>query len=416
MRVLVVTTKPPDLSSGGGLRTFHLLRSLARHHDVTLLTGIHAGDPDCVPTVKPYCEAIVTVTIHDARRSLPEHITNLFSPAPYYRGIMGSTAFQTQFSTLIERQRFDVVQVENLRTAYVAAPLRGVKKILDLHNVESVLLQRLVKRTPLGVRRALLWSDALKLPAYQRRIIPQFDESLVCSEADAQTLRRLVPGARISVIPNGVDPGEFSPQPVVCEPHSLVFIGSFTYHPNADAMVSFCRDVLPRIRAAIPEVRLSIVGRRPGPEVKALERLPGVDVTGQVPDVRPYLARAAVVIVPLHAGSGTRLKILEAMAMGKPVVSTSIGAEGLDVCPGHDLEIADGVGSFADTTVALLRDPERRVRIGINARRTVTQQYAWSVVADQLDRLYQSIQSEEWLRQQAATGAAVSLRRTVPSG
>jgi len=394
MHVLLVTTKPPDLSSGGGIRTFHLLRSLALHHDVTLLTGVHEDELDCVSTVKPYCRGIVAVPIHDTQRPLHVHIANLFSPTPYYRGIMGSTAFQAQFSMLIERQQFDVVQVENLRTAYVAVPARGVKKILDLHNVESILLHRLVKHMSPGVRRALLWSDALKLPAYQRRIIPQFDECLVVSDTDAETLRRLVPGVHVSVIPNGVDPEEFSPQPVVPQPDSLVFIASFTYQPNADAMVSFCRDVLPRIRAALPEVHLSIVGRRPTPEVKTLARLRGVDVTGQVPDVRPYLARAAVVIVPLHVGSGTRLKILEAMAMGKPIVSTSIGAEGLNVRPGHDLEIADGVTSFADTTVALLRDAERRTRLGINARRTVTQQYAWSVIADRLDRLYQLIGRE----------------------
>lgn len=396
MHVLLVTSKPPDLSSGGGLRTFHLLRHLARRHDVTLLTGINESERDCVLTIKPYCRAVVTVPIPETRRPLHVHIANLFSPTPYYRAIMSSTALEAQFFMLIERQRFDVVQLENLRTAYVALRARGVKRILDLHNVDSILFQRLVRHTPPGVRRALLWSDALKLPAYQRWIIPQFSECLAVSDKDAEALRRLVPGVRVSVIPNGVDPEEFSPQPVVPEPYSLVFIGSFTYHPNVDAMVSFCRDVLPRIRAAIPEARLSIVGRHPSPEVKALERLRGVDVTGRVPDVRPHLSRAAVVIVPLHVGSGTRLKILEAMAMGKPVVSTSIGAEGLDVRPGHDLEVADGVASFADTTVALLRDAERRAHLGINARRTVTQKYAWSVVADRLDRLYRSIETEQF--------------------
>ena len=407
MHVLLVTTKPPTLSSGGGLRTFHLLRHLAQRHDVTLLTGTDERERDEVSTIEPYCRAVVTVPIPETRRPLHVHIANLFSSTPYYRAIMSSTAFEAQFSALIERQQFDVVQVENLRTAHVALPARGVTRILDLHNVESILFQRLVRHMPPGWRRALLWSDALKLSAYQRRIIPQFHECLAVSDQDAEALRRLVPGVHISVIPNGVDPEEFSPEPVVCRPHSLVFTGSFTYHPNVDAMVSFCRDVLPRIRAAIPEVHLSIVGRGPSPEVKALERLSGVDVTGRVPDVRPHLAHATVVIVPLRVGSGTRLKILEAMAMGKPVVSTSIGAEGLDVHPGHDVEIADGVAPFADTTVALLRDADRRERLGINARRTVTQQYAWSVVMHRLDRLYRLIETGAISHQGAATGEAV---------
>jgi len=195
------------------------------------------------------------------------------------------------------------------------------------------------------------------------------------------------------VIPNGVDSEEFFPEETVPQPNSLVFTASFTYPPNAEAMVFFCRDVLPRIRAAVPGTCLSIVGQRPGPEVEALGRLPGVEVTGRVPDVRPYLACAAVVVVPLRVGSGTRLKILEAMAMGRPIVSTSLGAEGLDIRPGHDLEIADDAASFAAATVALLRDPDRCVRLGTHARRTVIQRYSWSVVAERLDLLYRTLET-----------------------
>jgi len=396
MRVLLVAPfLPYPSSSGGRIRIFHLLRGLARRHEVTLLTAVNNDDElDHVSAVEAYCRDVVTVMITETPRPMRSHVANLLSATPYYRAVMSSMEFQAEFGALMARQRFDVVQVELLHAAHMAAHLRGVRKVLDMHNVESVLYRRLVKHLRPGLRRMLTWSDAVKLPAYQRRLIPEFDHCLAVSDPDAAELRRVVPGARITVIPNGVDPEEFFPQETVAEPNSLVFTASFTYPPNTEAMVYFCRDVLPRIRAAIPEARLSIVGQRPGPEVEALGRLPGVEVTGRVPDVRPYLARAAVVVVPLRVGSGTRLKILEAMAMGRPVVSTSLGAEGLDVRPGHDLEIADGAAPFAAATVALLHDPDRRARLGIHARRTAMERYAWSVVADRLDQLYRTMESE----------------------
>jgi len=333
------------------------------------------------------------VTIPETPRSIRSHFANLLSATPYYRAVMSSTEFPAEFAALMTRQRFDVVQVELLHAAHVAAHVRGVRTILDMHNVESVLFRRLVRHQRPGLARVLTWSDAVKLPAYQRRIIPQFDHCLAVSDQDADELRRVVPGARVTVITNGVDPEEFFPQASVAQPNSLVFTGSFTYPPNAEAMVFFCRDVLPRIRAVVPDVRLSIVGQRPGPQVRALGRLPGVEVTGRVPDVRPYLARATVVVVPLRVGSGTRLKILEAMAMGRPIVSTSLGAEGLDVCAGEDLEIADGAASFARAAVALLRDPDRCARLGTHARRTVMQRYAWSIVTDRLESLYRTMET-----------------------
>jgi len=239
-----------------------------------------------------------------------------------------------------------------------------------------------------GLAQALTLTDALKLPGYERRILSAFTHCLAVSDVDAARLRRLAPRAHVSVIPNGVDPDEFTPSAQTVQPDSLVFTASFTYAPNVDAMAFFCRQVLPRIRVAVPSVRLSIVGQHPGPEIQALQRLPGVEVTGRVPDVRPYLARAAVAVVPLRMGSGTRLKILEAMAMAKPVVSTPIGAEGLEVRAGYDIELARDPTAFADRTIALLHDAERRARLGERARATVLERYAWSSIVDRLDALY----------------------------
>ncbi len=388
MRVLLVTPfLPYPLSSGGRIRNFYLLRGLAERHEVTLLTGINdVREGAAADVLRGYCQDVVTVLIPDERRSIRAHAAGLLSPRPYYRAVSPSVPLQDACDALLARGRFDVIQVESLNAAHVALRATGVTKVLDMHNVESLYFRRLLGRMPPGLSKMLMLSDAVKLPGYERRVLPAFDRCLAVSEFDAAELRRRAPDARIVVIPNGVDPDEFAPVDAIPEPNHLVYTASFTYAPNVDAMVFFCGEVLPRIRAALPEVRVSIVGQHPDQQIRDLARLPGIEVTGWVPDVRPYLARASVAIVPLRWGSGTRLKILEAMSMGKAVVSTTVGAEGLDVRAGYDLELADTAEQFAERTLALLRDEDRRARLGAQARRTVLARYAWTAILDRLAR------------------------------
>ena len=392
MRVLLVSPFfPYPPSSGGRIRIFHLLRGLARRHDVTLLTAFNREEErGRVADLAAHCARVVAVPVFERPRSVREHAAGLLSHAPYYRGITTSAAFRAEFDAIIARRQVEVVQIEMLHAAHFAVGLRGPMTVLDMHNVESVYARRLLHHLRPGLSQALLLTDALKLPRYERRVVTAFTHCLAVSDVDAAQLHRLAPRARISVIPNGVDPEEFAPSGESPEPDRLVFTASFTYAPNVDAMTFFCREVLPRVRAAVPRVRLSIVGQHPGPEIRALGGVPGVEVTGRVPDVRPYLARAAVVVVPLRLGSGTRLKILEAMAMEKPVVSTPVGAEGLAVRAGHDIELAQDPEAFAERTVALLRDPARRARLAAGARATVLAQYAWSSIVDRLDALYRA--------------------------
>jgi sugar transferase (PEP-CTERM/EpsH1 system associated) len=396
MRVLLVSPFfPYPPSSGGRIRIFQLMRGLARHHEVTVLTGFnHDEERGLVAELATHCASVVAVPIIETPRSVGMHAAGLLSRTPYYRTVNTSAAFRAEFQAILARQRVDVVQIEMLHAAHLAVGLRGPMTVLDMHNVESVNARRLVHHLRPSVGQVLMLTDALKLPRYERRIVTAYTHCLAVSDVDAAELRRLAPRARISVIPNGVDPDEFAPSDAAPEPDRLAFTASFTYAPNVDAMTFFCREILPRIRTAVPTVQLSIVGQHPGPEVQALGRLPGVEVTGRVPDVRPYLARAAVVVVPLRMGSGTRLKILEAMAMEKPVVSTPLGAEGLAVHAGHDIELAQDPETFAARTVALLRDPARRARLGAEARSTVLARYAWSSIVDRLDTLYRAAAPE----------------------
>jgi glycosyltransferase involved in cell wall biosynthesis len=197
------------------------------------------------------------------------------------------------------------------------------------------------------------------------------------------------PQARTAVVPNGVDLDFFraGATPAVRAPTTLLFFGAIDYHPNTDAMLFFAREVMPLLRSRVPRVRLCIVGRRPPEAVTAL-RGPDVEVAGAVEDVRPYLERAAVVIVPLRLGGGTRLKILEALAMGKAVVSTTLGAEGLDVVPDRDLLLADDPATFAAQIRRLLDDPELAARIGAAGRRVVEARYGWGASVERLSAFY----------------------------
>jgi glycosyltransferase involved in cell wall biosynthesis len=254
-----------------------------------------------------------------------------------------------------------------------------------------------------------------RMQTFEGRTLARFDRVLAVSDADRQTLHRLYPReltAPVSVIPTGVDTGYFEASEAPASSRHLVFTGSMDWIPNEDAMRFFCRDILPRIRAAEPDVTLSIVGRRPTHAVRQLGEQHGVEVTGSVDDVRPHLARAAVYIVPLRIGGGTRLKIFEAMAAGKAVVSTTIGAEGLPVSNGRHLAIADAPEEFAATVIRLLRTPTERRALAYAARSLMETRYDWSAVSASLEQAI--IDSAPAARPQTPIGAPVRKPASLP--
>lgn len=224
---------------------------------------------------------------------------------------------------------------------------------------------------------------------FERSALERFDLVLAVSEADRQTFARLYPGALrapIHVIPTGVDTSYFTPFPGTERRAHLVFTGSMDWLPNEDGMLYFVREILPRIRRSEANVTLSIIGRSPTPAVRRLAEEAGIEVTGRVDDVRPHVASGDVYIVPLRIGGGTRLKIFEAMAMGKAVVSTTVGAEGLPVTPGRDIVIADEPARFAHAVVHMIRDTAARRAIEGAARQLVVECYDWSAVAHDFER------------------------------
>jgi glycosyltransferase involved in cell wall biosynthesis len=257
------------------------------------------------------------------------------------------------------------------------------------HNVEAEIWRRHAETKTRAVPRLLYSVQHKRMRRYEADALKRFDGVLAVSDADRETFARLYPGqvrGPVHVVPTGVDTEYFAPAP---DPASreLVFTGSMDWLPNEDAMLYFCREILPLVRKAEPEVRLTIVGRAPTPAVTRLAAEDSrVAVTGRVDDVRPYIRRAAVYVVPLRIGGGTRLKIFEAMAMGKAVVSTTIGAEGLDVEDGTHVRLADDPERFAAAVIDLIRHQPRREALGTAARALVAGRYDWGAVAGDMER------------------------------
>jgi sugar transferase (PEP-CTERM/EpsH1 system associated) len=381
------------LDKGGKLRTWHLLRHLARRHAITYLAfgeerGQSAAAGDGMDEV---ARRVITIPRADppkgSARFLIDAALHIVDPLPYAIGKYRSRAFRRAVETLLREQAFDLIVCDFL-TPSVNLPRRlPCPAVIFTHNVESEIWRRHAETTQ-GFLRPLYGAQYRRMLRYEAGALERFDAVLTVSDADRATFARIYPGAHrtpVEVVPTGVDTSYFAPrdqsEPVPALPPRLVFTGSMDWLPNEDAMVHFCADVLPSIRRVRPDLELAIVGRAPTAGVRRLATDPRVLVTGRVDDVRPFVRDASLYIVPLRIGGGTRLKIFEAMAMGLPVVSTTVGAEGLPVTPGTHLVVADGADAFAHAVLTLLDDDERRRQLGAAARALVASQYDWSTIA-----------------------------------
>jgi sugar transferase (PEP-CTERM/EpsH1 system associated) len=319
---------------------------------------------------------------------------HLVDPLPYAVGKYRSREFRRRLDALLATQAFDLIVCDFLFPAVNLPERLPCPAVLFTHNVESEIWRRHVDTRSGTIERALYRVQYSRMRRYEGRTLARFDGVLAVSDADRETFASLYPGAirqPVDVVPTGVDTEYFAPAAADPGSRALVFTGSMDWLPNEDAMQFFCREVLPLIRAEEPAVSLSIVGRAPTPAVKRLAAEHDVRVTGRVDDVRPYMQEAAVYVVPLRIGGGTRLKIFEAMSMAKAVVSTTVGAEGLPVIDGRHLMLADEPAAFASRVVGLLRDAGRRAQLEAAARSLVLERYDWSAVAGALERALQEI-------------------------
>lgn len=385
------------LDKGGKLRTWHLMRQLARHHAITFLSYAEPDQPAAdIEGMREVASEVIAIPRRDPSKGTlafyADAARHLVDSRPYAVAKYESAAYKDAVAAALARTSYDLIVCDFLPPAVNLPERLPCPAVLFTHNVEAEIWRRHAETVTSTAKRLLYRAQHRRMLRFEAQALRRFDGVLAVSEADRETFARLYPQATvrpIHVVPTGVDTAFFAPRnPLGASPAAsrrLVFTGSMDWLPNEDAMVFFCRDILPLVRAEEPDVTLSIVGRAPTTAVKRLASEARVEVTGRVPDVRPYMEDAAVYIVPLRIGGGTRLKIFEAMSMGKAVVSTAVGAEGLPVTPGEHLLIADEPRTFARTVVRLLRDVDKRRAIERAARDLVLAKYDWSVVAGDLE-------------------------------
>lgn len=389
MHILWIKTEllhPVD--KGGRIRTYNMLRELRRSHRVTYLTldDGHAS-PDAIHRAGEYASEVVRVPFRTRpKRSAgfyAELLANLGSRLPYAVAKYRSPELTRRLENLVARGDVDVVVCDFLAPSLNVPDSLPVPTVLFQHNVEAVIWERHAAMAGNPIARAYMAEQWRRMRAFEGSECRRFGHVVAVSEQDRATFQRDYGVTRVSAVPTGVDTGYFSPTgKVERNPRELVFTGSMDWLPNEDAIVHFAQAILPLIRTRLPDVTLSVVGRNPTPKVLALaEQERGITVTGSVPDVRPYLERAAAFIVPIRIGGGTRLKIYEAMAMGKAVVSTAVGAEGLPVTSGTDVLLADDPQPFADAVVSLLESPEMAAQLGRRAAEWVRAEFGWGHVA-----------------------------------
>ncbi|MBI4477557.1 MAG: glycosyltransferase [Acidobacteria bacterium] len=389
MRILWVKVGglwPP--TSGGRIRSLQILSELSRRHEVMLVTTHESdADRDGLARAVPRCNRIISLPHVVAKKGTPAFTRALCrswlsrDPVDLWRWRVPGLREQVQ--AIVSADGLDLC-VADFLVAAVNMPFGHARatcaSILFEHNVEYLIWKRLARIDQNPVRRALLEIEWRKLRARETQACRRADLTIAVSEEDRRQLQKLAPAARITSVPTGVDSAYFQPDGFRESPARVVFTGSMDWHPNDDGVRYFIDAILPRIRAEVPDVSFAVVGRQPGASLRALAERAGVIVTGRVADVRPFIGEASVYVVPIRAGGGTRLKILEALAMEKAVVSTTVGAEGLPLVPGRHFLSADDPQQFAQSVVSLLRSPGERRRLGEEGRHLVERHHSWARV------------------------------------
>jgi sugar transferase (PEP-CTERM/EpsH1 system associated) len=380
---------PPD--TGGKIRSYNIVRELARQHSITFFSFYAAHDCDLHPDLKNMVDRVVCVPLDlPAPKSFGEMLDysiRVFSSVPYNITKYCRPKVRRRLRALLKQETYDVMLCDFMAAAGVIPWDWPTPKVLFTHNVEAAIWRRHYEVATNPIWKAISWREWRKTEAAERTYLRLADRVLTVSETDRDAFASFVEPGKLAVIPTGVDVDYFHPTPVEETANSLVFTGSMDWLPNEDAILYFVDAILPLIKKQCPEISLEVVGRSPSRKLQALaEKERSLRLTGWVEDIRPFVARGSVCIVPLRIGGGTRLKIFEAMAMNKAVVSTSVGAEGLPVQSGANIIVADTPGDFAQSVVSLLRDPSQRRRLGTSARALVQEKYSWPKVAESFAR------------------------------
>lgn len=395
LKILIVSAQfPYPTRSGSETRVYQLARQLSARHDTTLLSYAwpHQREGVAGLAAQMSVRAVERKALSALRKRAVQALT-MMSPRPYYCREVHSRGMQRAIDDLCSAERFDVIQLESSFLCAFRFPA-DARLIIDEHNVESELFRRMCEGERSLPRRLFNRVEYLRFRRFERAAWRRADACVVTSERELPTVRACVPDTPVAAVPNSVDLDFFAPSGAPEEPRTVIFNGILTYRPNVDAAHHLIHDVWPLVRERYPDARLTLVGRSQGVDTRSLMR-PGVELVGEVPDIRPYIHRAAVVAVPIRIGGGTRLKVVEGLAMGKAVVSTTVGCEGLAVRDREHLLIADDAAAFASRIVEVFENPRRSDELGHAGRRLVEARYSWDLAGERLESLYRRTIGEE---------------------
>lgn len=393
MKILWVKTDflhPTD--RGGQIRTLETLRRLHPRHEVHYLAYDNPAQPEGLARANEYCSYVYPVAHRISEKTSPaffaQLLKGLVSPLPVAAARWKSSAFAQKYAEVTRLHQFDSIVCDFLFPATNIQQLSSCT--LFQHNVEAIIWERHAEQGRTPLHRWYFGLQAKRMAAYEGQVCRAVRNIIAVSVSDAQIMRDRYQAPRVAAVPTGVDVDFFRPSGPAPPQADLIFLGSMDWMPNIDGMQWFADEIWPLILQRRPQTTLAIVGRKPAPAIQALAQKPGISVTGTVPDVRPWLHGGKISIVPLRIGGGTRLKIYESMAAQVPVVSTAIGAEGLDWSDGQNILIADSPTNFAGRCLQLLEDPAQAQKLAQNAFRLVDQHYSWQAITDQFERLLNS--------------------------
>ena len=399
MKILFLSLRCPyPPHRGDRIRSYNFIKQLSKQHAVTVVYFAESeSDIESAKHLEPFCERVEWVRFH---RSFAFMNTGLhcLSRRPLQLHYWYAPQMQGKINELLEQEDFELIHAHLFRMGQYVTEVQGPAKVLDLCDSLALNLSRRAElesnpwlakiKLDCTPKRFLVKLEENRVRRYEVDIMKAFDCGTVVARFDRDYLLKQDNSLNLSIVPMGVDLGYFQPKSTAQPSPMLLFTGTMNYFPNADAAIYFCNEIFPRIREQNPNAEFYIVGNHPSDPVKRLEAQDGVVVTGYVPDVRPYFEKASVFVAPLRAGSGIQTKNLEAMAMGVPVVTTPVGAMGLEADIGKELLVADTPTAFAENVVHLLNDEHLRERLARTARTRVETNYSWEAIGDRLKKVY----------------------------
>jgi glycosyltransferase involved in cell wall biosynthesis len=395
MRILLLTLVapyPPD--SGPKIKTYNVLQYLCERHEVTLVSLVRSVQEQVnAESLRRICREVYTVPFRRSRWKDARFLAiSALTGASFILSRDASPELQRLLHRLTTREHFDIIHADQLNMAPFAVDLSGGARIVDQHNAVWTIVARMAARSHL-VQRIGLQIEARRLRRAEARLCARFDGMLTVSEPDYTFLKLAAAESGVTLPPTAIIPIAIDTREEVfvhrnAYPDTILSMATMFWPPNVDGVLWFAREVWPLVKQVVPNARVALVGARPPAAVQRLAADPAIEVPGYVADPRPYFARTAALIVPVHAGGGMRVKILEALARGLPIVSTTIGYEGIDVVPGQHLLVGDNPTTFAGALIQLLRRPELGRQLAEQGRRLAIERYDWRVVCPAIDHLY----------------------------